>query len=120
MTLTAPLVFSDLLAQAKRLRETNAWKPFRPGVGAHWLYEDEDGAAAVVLHYEPGAQVALHEHVGYEQMLVLEGEQSDEAGSYPAGSFVINPPGTSHSPRSAAGCVALLIYEKAVRFPGSE
>jgi urea transporter len=115
--LTAPIVLSGLLDHAKKLRETGDWKPFRPGVYALWLYDEGGGgAAAVLLRYEPGAQVALHEHVGYEHVLILEGEQSDEAGTYPAGSFVINPPGTKHSPRSAAGCVALLIYEKAVRF----
>ena len=116
--LTAPIVISDLLNHAKKLRETGDWKPFRPGVHALWLYDEGGGgAAAVLLRYEPGAHVPLHEHVGYEHALILEGEQSDEAGTYPAGSLVINPPGTKHSPRSAEGCVALLIYEKAVRFP---
>jgi urea transporter len=115
--LTAPIVLSGLLDHAKKLRETGDWKPFHPGVYARWLYDEGGGgAAAVLLRYEPGAHVPLHEHVGYEHALILEGEQSDEAGTYPAGSFVINPPGTKHSPRSAEGCVALLIYEKAVRF----
>ena len=58
--------------------------------------------------------------VGYEQMLVLDGDEYDENGSYPAGSFVINPPGTKHSPGSKGGCIALLIYEKAVRFVDPE
>lgn len=42
--------------------------------------------------------------------------QFDEEGTYPAGSFVVNPPGTRHSPGSREGCVALLICEKGVRF----
>jgi anti-sigma factor ChrR (cupin superfamily) len=53
-------------------------------------------------------------------MLVLEGDQFDEEGSYPEGSFVIHPPGSRHSPGSVAGCVALLIYEKGVRFVDSD
>ncbi len=115
--LAAPIVFSDLLAEAHKLRETGDWKPFRPGVTAHWLYNEGDGgASAVLLRYEPGARVAEHEHLGYEHLLVLEGDQYDEDGSYPAGSFVIHPPGTRHSPGSVGGCVALLIYEKAVQF----
>ena len=115
--LTTQIVIADLVNHAKKLRETGDWKPFRPGVHALWLYDEGGGgAAAVLLRYEPGAHVPLHEHVGYEHALILEGEQSDEAGTYPAGSLVINPPGTKHSPRSAEGCVALLIYEKAVRF----
>ncbi len=97
------------------------WQPFRPGVTAQWLYNDGDGGpAAVLLRYEPGARVAEHEHVGYEHVLVLEGDQYDEEGSYPAGTLSINPPGTRHSPGSKSGCVALLIYEKAVRFKSPE
>jgi anti-sigma factor ChrR (cupin superfamily) len=115
--MTAPTVFTRIFQQANKLHETCEWKPFRPGVTAHWLYDEGNGgAAAVLLRYEPGAQVSLHEHVGYEHMLVLEGEQSDERGTYPAGSLVVYPPGTRHSPKSKDGCTALLIYEKAVAF----
>jgi anti-sigma factor ChrR (cupin superfamily) len=112
----APMVVDDLVAYANGLRADD-WEPFRPGVTAHWFYKEPNGgASAVLLRYEPGARVAEHEHVGYEQMLVLKGEEYDEYGSYPAGSFVIKPPGTRHSPGSKTGCIALLIYEKAVRF----
>jgi anti-sigma factor ChrR (cupin superfamily) len=52
--------------------------------------------------------------------LVLEGDQFDEAGAYPAESFVIHPSGTRHSPGSMGGCIALLIYEKGVRFVEGE
>ncbi len=101
------------------LKSDADWQPFRPGVSAHWLYDDGGGGpAAVLLRYEPGARVSEHEHIGYEHMFVLEGEEFDEHGSYPTGSFVVNPPGTRHSPGSHNGCVALLIYEKAVRFTG--
>lgn len=116
-TITEPLVISDLVDHAKKLATEGPWQSFRPGVTARWLYqEDNGGPAAVLLRYEAGARVALHEHVGYEHLMVLEGDQYDEFGIYPAGSLVINPPGTRHSPGSKGGCVALLIYEKAVRF----
>lgn len=120
-SLTEPIVIADLVEYAKKLRTTDDWEPFRPGVTAHWLYKEDDGGAiAVLLRYEAGARVALHEHVGYEHLYILEGDQYDEDGSYPAGSFVVHPPGTRHSPGSVGGCVALLIYEKAVRFVESE
>lgn len=115
--LTQPFVLSDLIQQASTLRESNDWKPFKPGIDAQWLYNAGDGGpAAALLRYQPGARAPLHEHVGYEHILMLEGEQSDELGSYPAGTFVINPPGTSHQPYSAEGCLALLIYNEPVRF----
>lgn len=72
--------------------------------------------AAVLLRYEAGARVALHEHVGYEHVDMIEGDEYDEYGSYPTGGFVINPPGTRHAPGGRGSCIALLIYEKAVRF----
>jgi anti-sigma factor ChrR (cupin superfamily) len=90
-------------------------------VTAHWLYKEPDGGAlAVLLRYEPGARVAEHEHVGYEQILVLKGDEYDEHGAYRAGSFVINPPGSRHSPGSKTGCIALLMHEMAVRFVAAE
>jgi anti-sigma factor ChrR (cupin superfamily) len=117
-TPSTPIVLPDLLQRAHELRGSEGgWEPFRPGVTARWLYKEEgEGASAVLLRYEAGARVAMHEHVGYEHLLILDGDQYDEDGSYPAGSFVIHPPGTRHSPGSRGGCVALLIYEKAVRF----
>jgi len=119
-TLIDPIVVSRLLEHAHALHETARWEPFRPGVVAHWLYHEADGGpAAVLLRYEPGARVACHEHLGYEHLLVLEGDQYDEEGSYPTGSLVIHPPGTQHSPGSVGGCLALLIYERAVRFVSS-
>lgn len=120
ISLNTPLVFANIVEQAKKLSKTADWQPFRPGVTAHWLYKEEGGASAVLLRYEAGARVTLHEHVGYEHMFVLDGDQYDENGSYSAGSFVIHPPGTRHSPGSVGGCVALLIYEKAVRFVAPE
>lgn len=117
MKMSDPLVISDLIEHSKKLYKSAEWEPFRPGVSAHWLYnEGEGGSAAVFLKYEPGARVSLHEHVGYEFMFILEGDEYDEDGKYNAGSFVINPPGTKHSPGSVGGCIALLIYEKPVRF----
>lgn len=115
------IVLPGFVEYAKKLRHAANWQPFRPGVTAHWLYGDfRNGPSAVLLRYEPGARVPEHEHVGYEQMLVIDGDQFDEHGSYPAGTFVIHPPGTKHSPGSVEGCVALLIYERPVRFVESE
>ena len=111
------VILADLAAYVDGLRDPEDWEPFRPGVTAHVLYLDKDsGAEAVLLRYEPGARVAAHEHVGYEHMFVVEGDQYDELGTYPAGSFVVHPPGTRHSPGSKGGCIALLIYAKPVKF----
>lgn len=91
--------------------------PLRPGVEIAKLYEDpRTGASAAVLRYAPGARVPAHTHQGYEHILILEGEQCDARGCYQTGSLVINPPGSGHEVWSPAGCLALLIWERPVRF----
>src|SRR3954452_16475632 len=49
----------------------------RPAIRIHRIYGDGAAAAAALLWYEPGASAPLHEHTGYEHILVLEGEQED-------------------------------------------
>ena len=101
---SVPIVFADLLKQVHELHKSD-WKPFRPGVTAHWLYSEGDGgASAVLLRYEAGARVAEHEHLGYEHLFVLEGDQFDEGGLYLPGSFVVHPParGTRRQASEAA------------------
>jgi len=111
------LVISDLLQRAASLRSEEAWKPLRPGVDIRRLYESgANGPAAALLRYQPGAVVPHHEHLGFEHILVLDGEQSDEFGSYPAGALIVNAPGTSHRVASDRGCVVLIIWERGVRF----
>ena len=115
----APFVIRDLLQRAPRLREEAGWQPFRPGIQIQRLYQNgESGPAAALLRYEPGASVPPHEHEGYEHILILDGAQSDEHGSYPAGSFVVNRPHTLHGVASEAGCVVLIIWERGVHFLG--
>jgi predicted ChrR family anti-sigma factor len=93
------------------------YEPLRPGVDILTLYEDADsGAKAALLRYQPGAEVPAHAHQGYEHILVLSGQQSDERGSYDAGNFIINAPGTRHSVRSERGCLVLAIWQKPVAF----
>ncbi len=93
------------------------WKPFKELVEIHRLYGDgETGPMAALLRFQPGGRVALHEHTGYEHILVLVGSQVDENTRAETGSLIINPPGTSHTIFSENGCIVLAIYEKPVKF----
>lgn len=92
------------------------WQPFRPGVRIHWLYRtDDDGPAAALLRYEPGATVPLHEHLGWEHILILSGAQSDGHKRLPEGTLMISAPGTQHAIQSEDGCIALAIWQRQVR-----
>ena len=93
------------------------WQPFRPGIDAITIYEDgSEGAAAMLLRYQPGAYAPPHVHEGFEHILILSGSQIDERGHHPAGSLLIHPPGSEHRVHSDEGCIALAIWERRVRF----
>lgn len=64
----------------------------------------EVAKATSVVRYHAGARFDTHQHVLGEEILVLEGVFSDENADYPAGTYVMNPPGSSHSPHSVGGC----------------
>lgn len=66
---------------------------------------DEVAVATSIVRYAPGASFDPHSHALGEEFIVLEGVFSDEHGDYPAGTYIRNPPGTSHTPGSASGCV---------------
>jgi len=110
-----PLVLTDLPQRTGR--PDFPWTPYLPGIAIHRIYGDDSGGpSAALLRYEPGASAPFHGHPGYEHIYVVTGEQSDERGSYGAGTFVVNPPGTRHVVSSAKGCVVLIVKEQPVVF----
>ncbi|MEX2497135.1 MAG: cupin domain-containing protein [Woeseia sp.] len=60
---------------------------------------DEVARATSLVRYGPNSTFAPHVHGGGEEFLVLEGKFGDEHKTYPAGTYVRNPIGSSHSPR---------------------
>ena len=65
---------------------------------------DEVARATSIVRYEPGSQFSAHTHDLGEEFFVLDGIFSDEHGDYPAGTYVRNPPGSSHTPYTVEGC----------------
>lgn len=110
------LVFQNLYKLLETL-DSLEWQLFYPGVYVHWLYRDGDhGAAAAFIRFDPGGRVPLHEHRGFEHIMVLQGSQSDENGQLHTGGLMVHAPGTRHSIVSAEGCLVLAIYEKRAQF----
>lgn len=64
----------------------------------------EVARATSIVRYAPGSRFARHTHDLGEEIFVLDGVLEDESGSYPAGTYIKNPPGSSHAPGSATGC----------------
>jgi anti-sigma factor ChrR (cupin superfamily) len=65
---------------------------------------DEVARATSLVRYAPKSSFSRHPHDLGEEFLVLEGEFQDEHGQYPAGTYVKNPPGSSHTPFTDTGC----------------
>jgi anti-sigma factor ChrR (cupin superfamily) len=77
-----------------------------PGVDRRMLDRigDEIARATSIVRYAAGSTFDRHVHDGGEEFLVLDGVFSDEHGDYPVGTYVRNPPATSHTPFSRNGC----------------
>jgi anti-sigma factor ChrR (cupin superfamily) len=80
------------------------------GVQRRMLERDgeEVARATSVVRYAPNSHFSAHTHGGGEEFLVLEGIFSDEYGDYPAGTYIRNPVGSTHTPFSKDGCTILV------------
>jgi quercetin dioxygenase-like cupin family protein len=113
---SARLELHDLFGIASR-QDQIPWEKFKDGVEIYRLYGDGiTGPTAALLRFRKAGRVPLHEHAGYEHVIVLAGSQSDQKGAAEAGTLIINPPGSRHSVVGEAGCIVLAIYEKPVQF----
>ena len=100
--------------------DTLAWVP-SPQVGVERRMLDRIGGevarATSLVRYAPGSEFSVHGHALGEEFLVLDGVFSDEHGDYPAGTYVRNPPGSRHTPRTGPGCT---IFVKLRQMPPTE
>jgi anti-sigma factor ChrR (cupin superfamily) len=68
----------------------------------------EGARTTSIVRYEPGAHLRSDSLKPGEEIIVLEGEFSDESGVYPAGTYIKNPPGSNHTPLSENGCILFI------------
>lgn len=77
----------------------------------------ERGRVTSVVRYDRGSAFPPHDHPEGEEILVLDGVFSDEHGDFPAGTYLLNPPGFRHAPFSREGCV---IFVKLRQYAGAD
>jgi anti-sigma factor ChrR (cupin superfamily) len=94
------------------------WKPTPcAGIDIKVLLEDpETGLLTALFRWEPGAELALHEHVEIEQTFVLEGSLVDDEGEVSAGNYVWRPKGNRHLARAPKGALVLSFFLKPNKF----
>lgn len=74
----------------------------------------EVARATSLVRYAPGAGYPAHVHGGGEEILVLSGVFQEGGQAWPQGTYLRNPPGSSHQPRSDAGT---LLFVKLGQMP---
>ena len=97
-----------------------SWEPSPSGsVWRKPLYRfgGELGPVTSLVRYALGGAFREHTHPEGEEILVLDGVFSDEHGDYPAGTFLMNPHGSRHSPRSDGGCT---LFVRLRQYPGED
>ena len=87
----------------------NYGKPIK-GMSWHKIsYEKEKGQGSYILKMDPGAKSILHEHIGYEEFYMLDGELIDVDGKvFKKGDFISFEPGSKHSSSTEKGCLILV------------
>lgn len=89
----------------------NEWVPSpAPGVERKMLDRigEEVARATTIVRFAPGSAFSAHVHDGGEEYLVLDGVFQDEDGDFPVGSYVRNPPTSSHTPAAQGGATILV------------
>ncbi|MEO0379491.1 MAG: cupin domain-containing protein [Pseudomonadota bacterium] len=97
---------ADFSKDVRIAYDDNPWRA-TPGAGVERKMLDRIGdevaRATTIVRFAPGSAFAAHTHDGGEEYIVLEGVFQDEEGDFPVGTYVRNPPTSSHTPGSAPG-----------------
>lgn len=90
----------------------------RKGVSIFYLYDarrNGEGSVAALIRYDGGALTPRHIHVGWELVLVVDGELVDDRGRHTIGALQVYPPGSTHQLSSPSGCTFLVVWEQPVQ-----
>ena len=90
-----------------------------PGMSWHKIsYNRENGGQGTyVLKMDPGAKSVPHQHTGYEEFLMLDGELIDPDNKvFKKGDFVTFEPGSTHSSYTKNGCL-ILVFMRGINQP---
>lgn len=93
---------------------TIEWRETRHrGISLRVLRRDEaTGDATVLIRMQPRCAYPSHRHTGLEEVFILQGGYSDDAGEHRAGDYLVNEAGSTHHPVALDGdedCIMLAV-----------
>ncbi len=78
-----------------------------------WLpvsWDEASGQGTYLMRMEPGAVSIAHEHVGFEEFLILEGTLTDDDGMVFRAGDLVSYRGGTHSSHTEDGCL-IAVFE---------
>jgi quercetin dioxygenase-like cupin family protein len=79
-------------------------------------YDEKTGMGFFLVKFEPGATSIPHEHLDFEEFVILEGEITDSDGTvYRAGDCVSLQPGSRHVSTSGKGAISAVFVRGGFR-----
>lgn len=103
---------ANLLTRVSVLPTSLTWYPVNfPGISFGCFESDpevQEHPVTMLTRFDPGGYFPLHGHPGGEEILVLEGNFTDETGIHPPGTYMLNPEGFVHRPYSEEGCLTFV------------
>lgn len=99
------------------------FREYQPGLRTNVLIhplfdntkDDPGGSDAALIRYLPNAFTPRHLHMGYEMVLVLDGDYIENDVTFGPGALIIRAPGTTHEMRSERGCTLLAMRDVPVK-----
>jgi putative transcriptional regulator len=91
------------------------WKPLSGGINTAGLSVC-NSAKCDFMYMKPGSQAPRHTHRGFEITLVLDGNFSDELGSYRPGDFIFRLGKDIHTPKTEEGCLCFSVLDNPLTF----
>lgn len=96
------------------------WRLARTGFRIRDLFDDGEGCQVVMARLDPGAEISPSMRHAHEHLFVLAGKLLDGDGEYGAGTYLLNPPGSSHRLWTHGGCLLLIHRMGPMPVPASE
>lgn len=89
---------------------TLPWQQLRQGTAHKFLERLEDQDLQIdLMKLDPNTVLKRHTHPKFEWVYVLQGSIKDERGTFSAGHFLSNPPGSTHEASTGPEGAELLV-----------